>query len=106
MAASDILAKRVVRATELLLPNGKKDRLGLLCPQCGGDTGVKDTRIKAGNTIRRRRVCFSCGHRMITFEIVTDTNPTTWLPTETLRKQADELRAVAERIDRILGVES
>jgi transcriptional regulator NrdR family protein len=83
------------------LPNGKRDRLGMLCPHCGGDTGVIDSRAADGNTIRRKRVCFTCGHRIRTFEIVSDTNPATSFR-DNLRRQAAELRAAADRIERIL----
>jgi hypothetical protein len=83
-----------------LPPNGKKDRLGMLCSKCGGDTGVVDTRAATNNTIRRRRVCFACGHRLTTFEAVADTNP--GAESDALRKHAAELRDIAARIERIL----
>ena len=87
-------------------PNGRKDRLGMLCPKCAGDTCVIDTRTtKTGNAIRRRRVCFGCGQRLTTYETITD-NPGPGADSDRLRKQAAELRAIAERIERILKPES
>jgi transcriptional regulator NrdR family protein len=83
------------------LPNGKRDRLGILCPHCGGDTGVLDSRAADGNAIRRKRVCFTCGLRFRTFEMISDANPATWFR-DKLRRQAAELRAAADRIERSL----
>jgi hypothetical protein len=80
-------------------PTGTKDRLGMLCPACAGDTGVIDTRAADSNTIRRRRVCFACGLRLTTYETITD-NPARG--TERMRRQVAELRAIAERIEQLL----
>lgn len=42
----------------------------LVCPKCGGDTGVKDSRPNRDNTgIRRRRLCEVCGYRFTTWEM-------------------------------------
>jgi ribosomal protein S27AE len=45
--------------------------LNFKCPQCGGGTGVTDSR-PSGDAIRRRRKCYQCGHRLTTMEIPYD----------------------------------
>lgn len=42
----------------------------ILCPACGGRTGVVDSR-SSGEAIRRRRRCLArgCGRRLTTYEI-------------------------------------
>jgi transcriptional repressor NrdR len=41
------------------------------CPACGGPTRVVATRsADGGASLRRRRVCVSCGHRVTTYERV------------------------------------
>lgn len=68
---------------------------GVTCHKCGGDCGsVKDSRptsFLGGQTVRRRRVCGSCGLRETTYEI-TDTQITT------MRREiaADIIRSVLE----------
>lgn len=37
-------------------------------PRCQGGTAVKDSRLDADNTIRRRRVCESCKTSFYTWE--------------------------------------
>ncbi len=39
-----------------------------MCPKCGVDGFVIDTRIE-GDIIRRRRKCENCGHRWTSVEI-------------------------------------
>lgn len=53
-------------------PRAEQDRgLSLVCPKCGGPTGVRDSRGNAeASAIRRRRLCFGCGFRFSTFELV------------------------------------
>jgi transcriptional regulator NrdR family protein len=41
--------------------------MGQVCPQCGGDTGVIDTRPYLDG-VRRRRECQACGYRYSTLE--------------------------------------
>lgn len=42
---------------------------GLHCPRCGAKkTGVLQTRAAKPGTIRRRRICKQCKHRMTTLE--------------------------------------
>jgi hypothetical protein len=44
---------------------------GIVCPRCGGNTGVKDSRPNIEHTsIRRRRNCFDCKFRFSTFELL------------------------------------
>lgn len=45
--------------------------LNYKCPACGGGTGVTDSR-KSGAGIRRRRKCYTCGHRLTTMEVSAD----------------------------------
>jgi transcriptional repressor NrdR len=41
----------------------------MLCPLCGSDTRVVETRpADGGAATRRRRVCVECGHRLTTYE--------------------------------------
>lgn len=76
----------------------------MLCPKCGGDTGVVDTRPTANNTIRRRRTCIACGHRLTTFETIADSNPGS--DAERMLRQAAKLRDIAKRIELILNPEN
>lgn len=42
---------------------------GILCPKCGGRMKrVKDSRDLSNNSVRRRRECPCCGHRLTTEE--------------------------------------
>lgn len=43
---------------------------GIICPACGGDTQVVDSR-PSGQGIRRRRRCIACGERVTTHELTT-----------------------------------
>ena len=40
------------------------------CPECKGDTTVKDSRASRGNSWRRRRQCLACGGLFTTYERV------------------------------------
>lgn len=42
---------------------------GVACTNCGGRTGVRDSRPTTGG-IRRRRICLTCGARLTTMEVV------------------------------------
>jgi len=42
---------------------------GDLCPKCGGDSGVFDSRRRADGNIVRRRECKACEWRWSTIEI-------------------------------------
>lgn len=46
----------------------------ILCPQCSGDTSVKDSRksVQHPNAAWRRRECNQCGHRFTTTEQLED----------------------------------
>jgi transcriptional regulator NrdR family protein len=63
----------------------------MMCPVCGKDTAVKDSRPSDLNTIRRRRVCES-GHKTTTWESVVD-------PASALRQR----KAKAERQKRYIA---
>lgn len=55
----------------------------MLCPKCGGDSGVKDSRPDyQGVVIRRRRKCFECGFKFTTKEIVVSSSETNKLVRE------------------------
>lgn len=43
------------------------------CPKCNGETGVKDSRPKAGNRVWRRHFCYKkkCGNVFTTYELLT-----------------------------------
>lgn len=43
----------------------------MICPECGALVGVRDSRLLAGNIIRRRRYCDN-GHRFTTIEVAMD----------------------------------
>ncbi|MBY0560145.1 hypothetical protein [Hyphomicrobium sp.] len=43
----------------------------MLCPKCGADTEVRDSRPYK-NYVRRRRHCKSCKHRHSTIELASD----------------------------------
>lgn len=42
----------------------------MMCPQCGGETGVTDTRRMPGSEQYRRRKCKQCGEKYHTREFV------------------------------------
>lgn len=45
----------------------------MLCPVCGGDSRVLDTRTNDHvNTVKRRRECTKCGKRFTTYEKIED----------------------------------
>ena len=52
------------------MPNKKQnvDRAARMCPVCGEDSRVYDTRETADGTIRRKRRCLTCGAYFITAE--------------------------------------
>lgn len=52
-------------------PRSATTGLNFKCPICQGGTGVTDSR-PSGEAIRRRRKCYSCGHRLTTMEIPHD----------------------------------
>lgn len=41
----------------------------MICPKCGADTKVIETRTAEKNQIRRRRECLECKYRFTTYEI-------------------------------------
>lgn len=43
----------------------------MMCPVCQSDTSVKDSRLQANGTVKRRRVCES-GHKFNTWEGTSD----------------------------------
>ncbi len=43
----------------------------MICPVCGGDTMVCDSRPKP-ETVFRKRKCLSCDHRFATYEVDAD----------------------------------
>ena len=45
----------------------------MLCPICGGDSKVLDTRTNENaNSVKRRRECIQCGKRFTTYERIED----------------------------------
>ena len=45
----------------------------MLCPICGGDSKVLDTRTNESvNSVKRRRECMKCGKRFTTYERIED----------------------------------
>ncbi len=50
----------------------RSDLIAMPCPECGGQTVVKDSRPRADHTQRRRRECMKCGTRSTTTEIYND----------------------------------
>lgn len=41
----------------------------MICPFCGADSGVTDSRpMDGGRVIRRRRKCIACEQRFVTYE--------------------------------------
>lgn len=41
----------------------------VICPKCGYQTYILDTRTRPDENIRRRRQCEKCGHRFTTIEV-------------------------------------
>lgn len=41
---------------------------GFICPKCGGPTACRDSRRTKSGTVRRRKHCVECGHRITTYE--------------------------------------
>lgn len=66
---------------------------GMPCPQCGGNSGVTDSRPRYGS-IRRRRCCLSCSLRFTTWEVVGGNEP----PARTIDRVIDEAEGLAERL--------
>lgn len=47
--------------------------ISMLCPICGGDSKVLDTRTNENaNAVKRRRECIKCGKRFTTYERIED----------------------------------
>ena len=44
----------------------------MVCPECGYNTYIIDTRIRPDETIRRRRQCVECKYRFTTVEVPMD----------------------------------
>jgi hypothetical protein len=63
------------------LKNAVAGKRAMICPDCGGNTSVVDSRQRAG-ACQRRRVCMSCNLRFVTYERL-----------EADRQEFDELRA-------------
>ena len=42
----------------------------MMCPECGGDGAVFDSRAESHSVVWRRRKCRSCEHRWTTWESV------------------------------------
>lgn len=73
------------------------EKVGYHCPACGHDRmGVNDSR-PIGGTIRRRRQCPKCGHRVTTIEHADHGTRQSLLALRT------EVRATLARLDDILG---
>lgn len=70
---------------------------GYLCPACRTTMKTKDSRSNADGTVRRRRVCPSCSHRLFTIEV-----PAAYLPTATdlaaLTRAKDTLISLTSRL--------
>lgn len=65
----------------------------MICPECGGDTTVIDSReMNRGAHIRRRRACKSCQCRFTTREIVDPVDERGTIPVELDRPQT--IRAI------------
>lgn len=45
---------------------------GFVCPKCTGPMGVLDSRQTTDGTVRRRRRCVRCQHRLTTYEVPFD----------------------------------
>lgn len=41
----------------------------MICPKCGADMRVVDTRAAENDSVRRRRACTGCSFRLTTYEI-------------------------------------
>lgn len=41
----------------------------MICPKCGGKTGICDSRKVSARRVRRRRECKVCGERFSTVEL-------------------------------------
>lgn len=39
------------------------------CPYCMGETGIKESRLREGNIVYRKRVCVHCGRPTETYEL-------------------------------------
>lgn len=51
------------------------DRAARMCPRCGEDSKVYDTRERQDGAIIRKRRCIKCGIEFETLEIFTRTYP-------------------------------
>lgn len=49
------------------------ERTGFLCPSCGANTAVFNSRTTDGTYVYRRRRCLVCKTRMTTYEVLCDT---------------------------------
>lgn len=52
-----------------------KNFTGVVCPKCNTtkNSTVSETRLTFDGIIKRGRVCKSCGHRYVTYELRQDT---------------------------------
>ena len=76
---------------------GEKGEFAMRCPFCGQDnTRVVDSRpVEDTNSIRRRRMCESCGKRFTTYEKV-ETIPLSVIKKDQTREQYDGARSRTE----------
>lgn len=76
-----------------------------VCPYCGGEVGVIDTRVpKTSNTIRRRRICFKCGKRFSTFEVDSDTYNTLLKILKNIGSIRCDLNYLLDKIDNMMDL--
>jgi hypothetical protein len=92
------IGKRVPRPA-WLRKNMTEGTSGMPCPECGGKTGVTDSRPFHG-ALKRHRVCLSCDLRFRTFERVEGAEDIRASEYRALRPQ---LIALAEQILERLG---
>lgn len=80
----------------------------MICPECGGSTGVVDVRDKDDGSVRRRRICHDCGFRFSTTEAVNATADVVkaTAPPEVvvIKVRAKPKRPTRSQIDRFLDV--
>lgn len=67
----------------------------LPCPSCGKTRSAVIDGRPAGETFRRRRVCFGCAHRFTSYEVATENDP------RTANVREIEARLIREQIQRL-----
>lgn len=74
------------------------DARGIVCPKCGGETEVTETR-KCDGGLRRARRCLTCDGRLTTYEVPAPPHKAAWRGRPLVLIERDRL----EELERVIG---